>query len=230
VHASASRHAVCLRGQHGNGSAARLGAQQVSTPRPWQVTANRMLVHDGPRNEEYVKRVAIIATLSTLLMAILAPTTLAADTTIVNFANAPSGTHFTTGSSTPVCTVTDTGTSVTVSCTGTEVAGVGNTNATVALTVTASATGVCHNPGNFKVVTPFTRTVSETTTATVVSTKNGRLTIPAQSDTITAADALAGFTCPNPNWTPEITDISLTSFTYTVTFAGFANPFIFIDP
>jgi hypothetical protein len=34
------------------------------------------------------------------------------------------------------------------------------------------------------------------------------------------------FTCPNPNWTEEVTDITVTSFTYTVTFAGFTEPAI----
>ena len=96
------------------------------------------------------------------------------------------------------------------------------------MAVTASVTGACHNPGNFMIVTPFTRTLTETTTTTVVSTKNGRLTIPAQSETITSAEALADFTCPNPNWTPEVTDITISSFTYSVTFAGFTEPAILI--
>jgi hypothetical protein len=34
-------------------------------------------------------------------------------------------------------------------------------------------------------------------------------------------------TCPNPNWTPTLgSGITLTSFTYTLTFAGFSSPYI----
>jgi hypothetical protein len=40
---------------------------------------------------------------------------------------------------------------------------------------------------------------------------------------------LAQQTCPNPNWTPTIPGgITLSSFTYTVTFAGFSGPYITI--
>jgi hypothetical protein len=42
---------------------------------------------------------------------------------------------------------------------------------------------------------------------------------------ITAADVEQAFTCPNPNWTEEVTD-TVTSFTYTVTLAGFTEPAI----
>jgi hypothetical protein len=52
------------------------------------------------------------------------------------------------------------------------------------------------------------------------------LRVPAQS--------VSGFgapqVCPNPNWTPSIRTGTLTleSFTYTLTFAGFASPYITI--
>jgi hypothetical protein len=37
--------------------------------------------------------------------------------------------------------------------------------------------------------------------------------------------------CPNPNWTPQIQagSLVLESFTYTLTFAGFAEPYITIS-
>jgi hypothetical protein len=60
----------------------------------------------------------------------------------------------------------------------------------------------------------------------VVSSRNGQLRVPAQS--------VSGFgapqVCPNPNWTPSIRTGTLTleSFTYTLTFAGFASPYITI--
>lgn len=142
----------------------------------------------------------------------------------VNFANAPSGTHFTKGNGEPVCTTNQQ--TNTVSCTGTEFAGVGNTNATVNLLVNGSATVLCHNPGNDNVVTPHTTTASGSTTFDVASTKNGRLTIPTSSKTITTADVTTQFSCPNPGWREEVTDITITGFTYTITFAGFDDPVI----
>lgn len=143
-----------------------------------------------------------------------------------NFANAPQGAHYAQGSSEPVCTLSG----LTVSCTGTAIAGVGNTNATVTLAVTSTFTGVCHNPGvNKKIVEPFTESETTTTSAVLTSTKNGRLTVPAQTATGTSSEQfLADFSCPNPNWTPEVTGTS-TSFSYTLTFAGFTQPAITIS-
>jgi hypothetical protein len=45
---------------------------------------------------------------------------------------------------------------------------------------------------------------------------------------ITNADVTGDFTCPNRNWTENGTDIDITGFTYTLTFAGFNQPAIVI--
>ena len=45
---------------------------------------------------------------------------------------------------------------------------------------------------------------------------------------ITEADVLAGFECPNRNWTDAVVDLT-TSFTYTLTFVGFTQPAISIS-
>jgi hypothetical protein len=142
-----------------------------------------------------------------------------------NFANAPQGAHYARGAAEPVCTVSGT----TVTCTATVIEGVGNTNATVVLDVTSTISGVCHNPGvKSKIVEPFSESVTETTTSNLTSTKNGRLTVPAQTTTGTSTDEfLATFTCPNPNWTPEVTS-NVLSYQYSLTFAGFEEPFILI--
>jgi len=142
---------------------------------------------------------------------------------VTNFANAPQGAHYAQGFGEPVCSLSG----LTVTCTGTQIEGVGNTNATVKLSVTTTFTGVCHNPGvNSKIVEPFTRSETNTTSTLVTSTKNGRLVVPGQSATGTSsAEFLATFTCPNPNWTPEIKGTA-TSFVYTLTFAGFTQPAI----
>ena len=78
---------------------------------------------------------------------------------VTNFNNAPSGAHYANGSSEPVCTISG----LNVSCTGTSIQGVGNTNAVLNLAVTTTFSGVCHNPGvNSKVVEPFSRSKART--------------------------------------------------------------------
>jgi hypothetical protein len=58
--------------------------------------------------------------------------------------------------------------------------------------------------------------------------KNGRLIVPGQTATGTSsAQFLADFSCPNPNWTPEVTATAI-SFVYTLTFDGFTQPAIII--
>jgi hypothetical protein len=138
-----------------------------------------------------------------------------------NFANAPSGAHYANRSGEPVCTVNG----LTVTCTGTAIQGVGNTNATLNLAVTTTFSGVCHNPGtNSKVVEPFSRSETNSNTAALTASRNGRLAVPAQS--VSGPDP-ADFTCPNPNWTAEVTS-AVTSFEYSLTFAGFDQPVILI--
>ncbi|GAB5080141.1 hypothetical protein [Arthrobacter sp. AD-310] len=144
---------------------------------------------------------------------------------VTNFNNAPQGAHYANGYGEPTCELNG----LTVTCTGTQIAGVGNTNATVTLAVTSTFTGVCHNPGvNSKVVEPFTESETTTTSTVITSTKNGRLIVPAQSATGTStAEFLADFSCPNPNWTPEVTGTAI-SYQYSLTFAGFNAPAILI--
>jgi hypothetical protein len=45
-----------------------------------------------------------------------------------------------------------------------------------------------------------------------------------------ASDFEAMATCPNGNWTKELESgtVTLSSFTYTLTFAGFSGPYITI--
>ncbi|GHH78777.1 hypothetical protein [Promicromonospora soli] len=139
-------------------------------------------------------------------------------------ANAPSGTHLQTG--TIDCTESAAG----VSCTTYELAGVGRTNATVALAATYSATIQCTNRGG-SLVESHDDSVTEVTSASLTSSKNGRLTVPAlTSTTPTNAEILAQADCPNPNWTPSVQpgSVTLESWTYTLTFAGFTSPYVLI--
>lgn len=144
-----------------------------------------------------------------------------------DFGNAPSGAHYANGYSEPDCTFN--AATATLSCTGTQIAGVGNTNATLTATVTSSFTGVCHNPGNYNVVTPFTRTSSASQSTPLYPSKNGRLVVPAVTvDGTSSSEFLATFSCPNPNWTAEVSNATIT-WSYTLTFAGFSDPAISIS-
>jgi hypothetical protein len=112
-----------------------------------------------------------------------------------------------------------------VDCGAYVLGGVGNTNATVSLTATYSATIDCTNHGG-NLVESHTSTFSDSSTADVASTRNGQLRVPAQSASAFDAPQV----CPNPNWTPSIRagTLELESFTYTLTFAGFSSPYITI--
>ena len=166
-----------------------------------------------------LRKFGIIAVVSLLAVAFAAVPALAA----TNFANAPSGAHYAKGSAEPVCTLSG----LTVSCTGTTIGGVGNTNATVNLAVTSTFTGTCQNPGSkSKTVEPFTEQETTTTTSVITSTRNGQLIVPAQTATgVSSEEFLADFTCPNENWDATVTGTSI-SYAYTLTFAGFTQPAI----
>ena len=164
-----------------------------------------------------MRKLGIIAVLSLLALALSAVPALA----VTNFTNAPQGAHYVTGFDEPTCTITGT----TVNCTGTQIAGVGNTNATVTLAVTSTFTGTCTNRGG-NLVEPFTESETTSTSTTVTSTRNGQLIVPAQTATgPTEEEFLATFECPNPNWTADVTTSDV-SFVYTLTFAGFTEPAI----
>src|SRR5215213_7400575 len=117
-----------------------------------------------------LRKFGIIAVLSLLAVAFAAVPALA----VTNFDNAPSGAHYRMGFAEPVCTFADDG--LTVNCTGTQSAGVGNTNATQTLAVTSTFTGTCQNPGvNRKTVEPFTESETTTTTTPLSPSRNGTL-------------------------------------------------------
>jgi hypothetical protein len=175
-----------------------------------------------------MRRTGIVAVLAILLLAFsasaalaVAPGTYGPDAGSFNSANAPGSSHLTSG--TVQCVVND---ARDVDCSAYVLGGVGHTNADVSLTATYSATIDCTNKGG-NLVESHTSTFSDSSAATLTSSKNGQLRVPAQS--------VSGFgapqVCPNPNWTPSIRGGTLTleSFTYTLTFAGFTSPYITIS-
>jgi hypothetical protein len=173
----------------------------------------------------------LVALTVVLAVGMTATAAMAAQTLTVNFANAPQGTHFVTGTPTPSCTVT--ATSVTCPTAAFELAGVGHTNATATLTAEFSAIVDCFNPGvnPNNPVESHTQTTTVTSASGLLSPKNGRLTIsPLTATAPTEAQFQALATCPNPNWTPVVRpgSIQLVSFTFTVTFEGFTEPAITI--
>jgi hypothetical protein len=152
-------------------------------------------------------------------------TTAQAATTTINPAAAPTGTHLQSG--TIGCTV-DQATQL-VTCSSFELAGVGNSNATGSLSTTYTATVQCRNNGG-QIVDVKSQVTTVPSTTGSLSPKNGRLTVPelSSSPVPTAAQFEAQATCPNGNWTKELLGgtITLSSFTYTLTFAGFTSPYI----
>jgi hypothetical protein len=108
-----------------------------------------------------------------------------------------------------------------VDCAAYVLGGVGNTNATVSLVATYSATIDCTNKGG-NLVESHTSDFTASSTATVASTRNGQLTVPTRS----ASPFSAPQVCPNPNWTPSIRagTLVLEEFTYTLTFANSGLP------
>jgi hypothetical protein len=145
----------------------------------------------------------------------------------------PQGAHVQTGS--PDCTVATVNNVPVVTCSTYELAGVGNTNAVGNLSATYSGTVLCTNPGG-NVAPGQTQFPTIPTSTGTIQSKNGRLTVPALSSTTNVNlinnDLIANTRCPNGKWTKSVQEgsIALQGFTYTLTFAGFTDPYILITP
>jgi|SRR5215207_1714582 len=157
-----------------------------------------------------MRRVGIIAVLSMLLMAFSASVALA------QVANP----HFLPQTGTPSCTISGSGASKTVVCTGT-LAGLGNEDVLITTTVSGFAVYQCQNqggniaPGQNKVL------VGPSVTPTLISAgeiRNGRLTFTTNANTLSAPTTVtaAQAGCPNANWTGVNPTVTVTSVTLTV--------------
>jgi hypothetical protein len=178
-----------------------------------------------------MKRLGIITALSMGLAALTASAALAAvaagtytpDPGSFNGANAPGSSHLTSG--TPQCAVAA-GT-LDISCSAYVLGGVGNNNATVALTASYSATIDCTNKGG-NLVESHTADITATNTPNALHPdRNGQISVPA----ISVSGISAQQVCPNHNWTPTIRagTLVLNSFSYTLTFVGFTSAYITIS-
>ena len=126
--------------------------------------------------------------------------------------------HFKKGGE-PTCTFSGT-TSIPVACTGT-LAGLGNANLELDLSVSGFALYQCQNgggntaPGQNKVLEgPAT----SDTAIPASAIKNGNLTFTTNPATLTAAATVSGATagCPNPNWSGVNPVLTLTSITLDI--------------
>ena len=170
----------------------------------------------------------ILFLLTVPFAAVIAFSAAASAATTINPANAPTGTHFSAGTA-ATCSV-DPSTQL-VTCSSYQLAGVGNSNATGALDTTYSATVNCTNHGGMLVPVKSSVQTAPTTTGSL-SPKNGSLIVPSLNSGPVPSDAQfeAAATCPNGNWTKSVQggSITLSSFTYTLHFAGFTGDFITI--
>jgi hypothetical protein len=168
---------------------------------------------------------AAVITFAAPALASVAPGTYFPTADSFSSANAPASSHLANGSASPQCVVN---TALDVNCNAYTLAGVGHTNATVDLAATYTAIVDCFNPGTNpnNPIESHTTNFTADSTATIPSTKNGQLSVPAQS----VSAGQVGQVCPNPNWTPKIRagTLQLLTFTYTLTFAGFTSPYITI--
>jgi hypothetical protein len=173
--------------------------------------------------ENYMKFRNVMIAAALGIVAAISTVALAAITTSTNPANAPTGTHYKSG--TASCSVSGT----TVNCTGYTLAGVGNADATASLVANYSGTIDCTNKGG-NLVESHTTSFTDSATSGSLSPKNGNLTVPSLTASPTQREISGATSCPNPNWTATLRSgsLTLTSFTYTLTFAGFSGPYITI--
>ena len=171
-----------------------------------------------------MKRRIFFVVLGVLVAVGLTATVALAGHPVFDASKAPSGTHVQSG--TPGCSVVG----LTITCASFEVAGVGNANAQADLTASYSATVDCTNKGG-KLVPVKSQGVPAGDSSGQIEPKNGRLTVPQLSVSAPSTQAfLDAAICPNGNWTKSLApgDPTLDSFTYTVTFAGFAPAWLTI--
>jgi hypothetical protein len=172
-----------------------------------------------------LKRIFAIAALAMMVVGLSASSASAATTTNIDPTQAPQGTHLQRG--TIGCSVSG----GVVTCSAYQLGGVGNINATATLDASYTATVRCRNHGGQIVDVKSQETDASTTTDNLRS-RNGQLDVPVvrSGDVPSNSEFERNATCPNGNWTKETLEstIALSSFTYTLQFAGFTGNYITI--
>jgi hypothetical protein len=126
--------------------------------------------------------------------------------------------HFKRGGE-PVCTFSGT-TSIPVTCTGT-LAGLGNQDLNLHLSVSGTALYQCQNGGGNTAPGQNRVLVGPATSDTAIpasAIKNGNLTFTTNPATLTAAATVSGAVagCPNNNWTGVNPTVTLTNITLVI--------------
>jgi hypothetical protein len=147
---------------------------------------------------------------------------------VTNFGgnSAPAGAHYKQGSAEPACAVSG----LSVSCTGTQIGGVGNTDADLLLSVSYSATVQCRNNGG-KIVDVKTQITTGSSSDDATDVRNGTLYVSTVGVTgPTDQSFVDAASCPNGNWTKLLVQGSpvLSGFAYTLIFHGYTEPAISI--
>lgn len=139
----------------------------------------------------------------------------------------PNGAHYANGYAEPQCSVNQS--TMDVSCTGTTIGGVGNTNAEALLSASYSGTVQCRNHGG-QVVEVKTQKTTGSSSGQLTPNRNGQLVVPPLgSSAPSAGDMTAKAQCPNGNWTKELMGgVTLTGSVYTLTFKAYTQPYISI--
>ena len=120
-------------------------------------------------------------------------------------ASAQSGHFVTGGNNAPTCT--DIGTQL--SCSG-KVAGLGGTEFEITLEATGTASVDCRNPGGNVAPGQRTSVTAAGTSGPLATPRNGRYEFTVTTATPTVPNVP---TCPNPQWTAEVTDVEFDSAT-----------------
>jgi len=147
----------------------------------------------------------------------------------LNTSNTPGGGHLQSGS---INCVVGSDLSITCSSGAYQINGIGHTNATATLVSSYSATVDCTNKGGNLVEVKSTAQSAPVSSGPIPSSKNGSLVVqPISTSGPSTATLLAAATCPNGNWTKTLAGgtVTLESFTYTLTFAGFSFPAVSIS-
>ena len=140
---------------------------------------------------------------------------------------APTGAHYRSGFSEPTCSTSG----LTVSCTGTQIGGVGNNDATLVLSVSYSATVQCRNNGG-KIVNVKTQVKTTSSSDDLTELRNGTLIVSPISSTSPTNDSFTNAAvCPNGNWDKVLMGgtAAITSFSYTITFQGYTLPAVSVS-
>jgi hypothetical protein len=124
-------------------------------------------------------------------------------------ASAQSGHFLTGGNNAPSCT--DIG--LQVQCTG-KVAGLGGTTFEITIQAAGIATVECINPAGQRAPGQDTAVNVAGTTGPLATPRNGQFVFTITTDS--PAPLPATPTCPNPMWTPVITDVAFTNATLSL--------------